>query len=177
MSIKTLGDDFEDALVEMTSAEKYDRNNDPRGDACFSYKGKEYSLEAKDKTLNQVRADKDAVLLSRKEGLHYGASNRTILETIVRGGFKSNNYEKKGQHTPDPLTCAGMGDPSSAVAKRRGMRCFGDKITDKDIINLIEENLKYPEISDLFSRHKKETTALAKKFIDEAREILEKIES
>ena len=177
MSIKTMGDDFEDALVEMTSAKKYDRNNDPRGDAYFLYKGKEYSLEAKDKTLNQVRADKGAVLLSRKEGLHYGASNRTILETIVRGGFKSNNYEKKGQHTPDPLTCAGMGDPSTDAAKKRGMRCFGDKITDEDIISLIEENLKYPEISDLFSRHTEETTALAKKFIDEGRKILEEIES
>ena len=131
--IKHMGEGFEELLCELTSAKKYDSGSDPRGDAYYSYEGKEYSLEAKDNAWNQVRPDKNAIPFGRHKGKYYSACLLTVLRTIVRGGKKENGYEKKGQHTPDPFSCMSMGLPNSRKRKELGMRCFGDNITDKDI--------------------------------------------
>ena len=88
--IKNMGDEFETFICETTSAKSYGKD-DPRGDAYYVHKGKTWNIEAKDNAQNQVRADKNALLIGRdkKTKMIYGAGNLTLLRTIVRGGIGS----------------------------------------------------------------------------------------
>ena len=97
--ITDAGGDVEVAVVNLIDGELTTRN-DPRGDAMLRHKGQLIFLEIKKKTLNQCRPNKYLTLVAFDGSEYYVIPPDDMMKLSVN---------RRGQHTPDSLTCVGLG--------------------------------------------------------------------
>lgn len=103
------GDVTEQKFVLLVPGSKRLQNpNDPRGDIeCIdSSTGQRFFVELKKLTLNQVRPNKYIVLVvfNPVTGDWYVIPPHHIMELCL---------DRRGQHTPDPIQCIGLGKITS----------------------------------------------------------------
>ena len=142
------GDSTEDEFISIVPGSGKLKKNDSRGDVqCTDpTTGEVYFVEVKKTTLNQVRPNKYNVLVSKDtdSGDWYVIPPHRIVALCLN---------RRGQHTPDPLQCVGLGKITSQRWERYKVK--PGRLSD-DVLLAYKLGQKHTKLRRLAESHKQD---------------------
>ena len=165
MGITKSGDTTEQLVLELCPSAKAnpDRSGKgkAKGDVIFSTpQGEEFYVEVKKTTWNQTRPSKYIPIVGLCDGQWYVVPPHEIVKKCLG---------RKGQHTPNPLVCIGLGKPKMSGWWYN----FAVKTSDleKEIIKAHRKGQKHTK----FKKFAQESMAQVLKLIERQQKTLERL--
>lgn len=143
MGITNTGLDSEELLCRYTKATLLPRG-DALGDAVLNG---DIFIEVKKTTLNQTRPNKYNVLVAHD-------TDNDVWYVIPPDEVVKMTLGRRGQHTPDPMTCVGLGKITAEKFKK--FRISSALDLKQSIIDAYLKGQKNKSLKQLCADHKKE---------------------